>query len=131
MLNLKQILATTLGIVLLSGCGDPLPAFPTQTWEDIRVDIETRPPRVERGMNEFLIIATRGPRAPASKLIVSLRVNDEGPWVQAIQDGHLGAYRRAMPVSDPTTDVLYVHIEHDNRVGILRFPISEQRVPAQ
>ena len=85
-------------------------------------------------MNEFLIIASKdvkGRSIPVHDLIISLAINDTGQWQQAIQDGHVGAYRRAMRVTDPATDVLLVRIEQGNRSGILRFPLNEQHLPSQ
>lgn len=115
--------------VMLIGCGASAPSFPPQTWEDVQVDLETRPPWLEPGMNEFIVIATRGKR-PAHDLIVSLAINNTERWQQAIQDGHVGAYRRAIRVPDPASDVLFIRIEHDNRQGILRFPLGGQQMPA-
>ncbi|HHG90509.1 MAG TPA: hypothetical protein ENJ90_08535 [Devosia sp.] len=112
--------------MLLSACGEPLPALPAQQWEDIIVQVETRPPQAVPGMNEFLVVATRKPRKPAHDLIVSMRINDEGRWHQAIQDGHVGVYRRAIRVSDPARDVLAVRLERDQRVGVLHFSLSAQ-----
>lgn len=113
--------------MLLAACGSSGPSFPPQTWEDVQIELETRPPRLEEGMNEFLVIATRGHARPAHDLLVSLAINNTDHWQQAIQDGHVGAYRRAMRVSDPASDVLFVRIEHDSREGILRFPLGEQQ----
>ena len=116
--------------LLLAACGSSVPSFPVQKWEDVQIELQTRPPRLEPGMNEFLVIGTRGAR-PAHDLIVSLAINDTDRWQQAIQDGHVGAYRRAIKVPDPTNDVLFVRIEHDNRTGILRFPLNQQQQAAQ
>ena len=100
--------------------------YPKQSWEDITVEIQTRPLRIEQpGMIEFLVIATRSqPRGPAHNLLVTIRIDEEGNWHQAIQDGHLGVYRRALPVRDPKSDVLSVRIQYDNREGLLRFPLA-------
>lgn len=114
---------------LLLACGGAGPSFPPQQWEDIQIDLETRPPQLEPGMNEFLVIATRDRAKPAHDLIVSLAINDTEGWQQAIQDGHVGVYRRAIAVPDPVNDVLFVRIEHDNRQGILRFPLGTQQAP--
>jgi hypothetical protein len=117
----------------LSACGGPVPEMPAQTWEGMRIQIETRPPQLEKGMNEFLVVASRGKdkNIPAHDLIVSLAINDSDHWEQAIQDGFVGVYRRAMLVSDPANDVLLVRIEHKNSEGVLRFPLNEQRVPSR
>lgn len=111
----------------LTACDSgPIPSMPAQTWEDVRIQVETRPPLATSGMNEFLIIASREQHKPAHNLMVSLRINEDGRWYQAIQDGHVGVYRRAIAVGDPTQDILYVRIDRDSRQGLLRFPLSEQ-----
>src|SRR3569832_2590695 len=89
---------------LLAACGNSGPAFPPHTWEDVQIELETRPPRLEEGMNEFLVIATSGHARPAHDLVVSLSINNSDDWQQAIQDGHVGAYRRAMRDPKPATD---------------------------
>jgi len=112
-------------LLVLAGCApSDVQVYPSQTWEDINIIMESRPSRVEKGMNEFLIIATRPPRRPASDLIVSIRINNAGKWYQGIQDGHVGVYRRAIFVEDPLNDVLTVRIEHDDREGMLNFPLN-------
>lgn len=117
--------------LLIGACEGPVPTMPSQTWNDIRVSVETRPPQAGVGMNEFLIVASRGKDRdiPAHDLIVSLAINDGGHWEQAIQDGFVGVYRRAMKVSDPRRDVLLVRLEHGKDSALLRFPLSEQRLP--
>lgn len=128
---MKTRLQNYCALVLLSGliaaCGDPIPTLPPKSWADITVVVETRPPVLQSGMNEFIVIASRSDRRSAHDLIVELRIN-EGRWRQAIQDGHVGAYRRAMRVDDPQNDVLFVKIEDDNREGVLRFPLNEQKL---
>ncbi len=114
-------------VLVMAGCApSDIPVYPSQKWEDITVTIETRPSRAKRGMNEFLVIATRPPRRPASDLIVSIRINDKGKWHQGIQDGHVGVYRRAIFVEDPEKDVLAVRLEHDDREGFLFFPLKPE-----
>jgi hypothetical protein len=82
-------------------------------------------------MNEFLIVASRSKNrdVPAHDLIVSLAINDSEHWEQAIQDGFVGVYRRALKISDPGKDVLLVRLQHGKDSGILRFPLNEQRLP--
>lgn len=117
----------------LSACGGPIPEIPAQTWNGIRIKVETRPQQVGIGMNEFLIVASEGKNHnfPAHDLIVSLAINDSEHWEQAIQDGFVGVYRRAIRVSDPAKDVLLVRLQRNNDSGILQFPLSEQHVPPQ
>lgn len=126
MRKLAEICLIAVSLVLLAACArEDASPYPSQSWEDVVVGLETRPLRIDAaGMVEFLVIATRGPRRPAHNLLVTLRIDDEGNWHQAIQDGHLGVYRRALPVPDPERDVLSVRIQYDNREGILRFPLA-------
>ena len=120
------LVGTAALLLLLSACSkDDIPRYPPQIWEDITVEVETRPTRITRGMIEFLVIATRPPRRPAHDLIVSIRINDKGKWHQAIQDGHVGVYRRAIFVNDPQRDVLVVKLQRDEREGILYFPLRQ------
>lgn len=126
-----SLLCLTLTLV---ACGGPTPVLPPQTWEGIRIEVETRPERLEKGMNEFLILASKeikGRNIPVHDLIISLAMNGTGQWQQAIQDGHVGAYRRALRVSDPASDVLLVRIDRGDQTGILRFPLKDQRIPSQ
>ncbi len=131
-MNMRMILPVkVIGLVILAmalGACAPGDAtqYPVLKWEDINVTIETRPSRAEKGMNEFLVIATRPPRRPASDLVVSIRINDQGKWHQGIQDGHVGVYRRAIFVEDPEKDVLAVRLEHDDRMMVLHFPINPE-----
>lgn len=131
-LNYPRFFLFFLSLALMA-CEGPMPEMPAQTWDNMRIQIETRPPRLQKGMNEFLVVASKGKDngIPAHDLIVSLAINDSDHWEQAIQDGFVGVYRRAMPVSDPANDVLLVRIEHDKREGILRFPLNEQKLPSQ
>jgi len=118
--------------LLITACGGPTPVLPSQSWEGIRINVETRPERLQKGMNEFLVLASKTDRdIPVHDLIISLAINDSEQWQQAIQDGHVGAYRRAMRVMDPTSDVLLVRIERGKETGILRFPLREQHVSSQ
>ncbi len=113
-------------LFLLYGCGgERVSAYPSQLWEDITIEIETRPARVEEGMIEFLVIATRQPRRPAHNLLVFISIDDTGAWQQAIQDGHMGVYRRALMITDPASNVLNVRIRYDDRERTLQFPLVQ------
>lgn len=114
--------------LLLAGCGgEPPLRFGPQTWQDISVFVETRPSPPRAGMNEFLVVATRKDRSHAWQLIVSLRTNPADDWRQAIQDGHVGVYRKALPVEDPAVDVLYLQVldKRSGQTGELRFPLNQ------
>lgn len=111
-------------VLAMVGCGEAPELLPAQSWAGIEIQVETRPPLVESGMNEFLIIATRERRKPAHDLVVSLRVDDDGRWQQAIQDGHVGVYRRALPVRDPARATLHVRLQQGSQEGQLRFELG-------
>ena len=125
---MKHLIALLLVIALLvsSGCTDNAQRLPTQTWENLAIAIETRPPTLQKGMNEFLIIINEDQRRPANDLIVTLQIKGRENRAQAIQDGHVGVYRRAIKVDDPATDVLLVQIERGTEVGFLEFHLNQQ-----
>lgn len=123
--------AVALVVLFLAGCeSENVPTSPAQKWNGYSVVIESRPPNVAVGMNEFLIIANHE-RSPAHDLVVSLRIGDEGRWTQAMQDGHVGVYRRAIMVGNPGTDVLSVHLRGGNEETVLRFPLQYASAPAK
>lgn len=123
--------AVALVVLFLAGCeSENVPTSPAQKWNGYSVVIESRPPNVTVGMNEFLIIANHEKR-PAHDLVVSLRIGEEGRWTQAMQDGHVGVYRRAIIVGNPNTDVLSVHLRGKNDETVLRFPLQYASAPAK
>lgn len=124
--RVQLMLLTWIGFLILSvsGCeSEDVPTSPPQTWNGYTVVIESRPPQVTAGMNEFLVIANQA-KKPAHDLVVSLRIGEEGRWTQAIQDGHVGVYRRAIGVVDPSKDVLSVHLRRGSEEGVLQFPLQ-------
>lgn len=102
--------------------------MPPQAWKEIKVEVETRPPQVTHGMNEFLVIASVG-RRPAHDLIVSVQIMGSGRWQQSIQDGDVGVYRRSLLVKAPESDVLLVRLEHGEQQKVLEFPLGSQYIP--
>jgi len=98
-------------VLLLTACSPEVPEWtaPQQEWNDMAIRIETRPTVVRPGMNEFLVIANRKQRGFSSDLMVDVRT-ENSPWKQAMPDGALGIYRRALPVKDVQQDHLYVRL---------------------
>jgi hypothetical protein len=119
-------------VILFTACGsDEVVRLGPQYWNDLQIVVETRPPRIRAGMNEFIVIASRERNKPGVGLVVSIRAEEKGEWRQAIQDGYTGVYRRAVKVSDPHNDVLSVHIrntkassEEEEAETILQFPLA-------
>ena len=104
--------------------------MPTQQWNDIKIEVETRPPRAVRGMNEFVVIASRK-RRPASEIIVSIQIMGTGKWQQAIQDGNIGVFRKSLLLKNPKEQSLLVRIRHQKKENkgetILEYPMRQQQ----
>lgn len=111
----------------VAGCGgDPAAALPTQKWREMEVQVESRPNPPHPGMNEFLVMVTDRRGRPAYDLIVSLRADDQDEWKQAIQDGQVGVYRRAVRVGAGARSVLQVRMKRSGIEETLYFPLQVQ-----
>lgn len=121
---IKKYAAFLLLSIILSACGDQVEYIPSQSWEGIDVHVETRPSPPRVGMNEFLIMTTSNRGQPVFDLIVSIRTSDQDRWVQAIEDGQMGVYRRAAEVAPGARSVLQVQIRRNGEESILRFPLK-------
>lgn len=112
-------------VLILTGCAGDVPHLPTQVWSNVDVSVQARPDVIKPGANEFLVLATqRGTRKPEYDLIISLRLDPGDMWRQAIQDGHVGVYRRAMITEDPLHQVLELKIQRGAEQGVLKFPLA-------
>lgn len=124
---IRMTLICIAALVLFTACGGEAPVkYGPKTWKDINFIVETRPSPLRPGMNEFLIVATNKDRSHAHLLIVSVRTSPADEWRQAIQDGHVGVYRKAAKVRDPAKDILYVQVKdkRDGSVGELAFALQ-------
>ncbi len=111
-------------LLLLVACGgDRVADTQPQKWQDAEVRVESRPSPPRPGVNEFLVIVT-GKRGPVHDIMVSVRTDDQDQWIQAIQDGEVGVYRRAAKVAPGTRSVLQVQMKHNGVEGVLRFPLN-------
>ncbi|HQT81094.1 MAG: hypothetical protein B7Z60_03005 [Ferrovum sp. 37-45-19] len=116
-----------LGALTLSACsssdsnGDPAP----QQWQGVSMQVDTRPNPPEQGMNEIVVTANDIKRnIPAWDLIISIRTAKQDDWVQMIEDGRMGVYRRAVRIEPGERSVLQIQVKHENAVGELRFPLK-------
>ncbi len=112
---------------LLASCSSDDRAWspPAQQWQDLTVEVESRPELPRQGMNEFIVIVNRAKRGYISDLIVNVRTEHSGDWRQAMPDGALGVYRRALPVEDPGREHLYVQlIRGQKQQAELVFPLA-------
>jgi hypothetical protein len=111
-------------LVLLGACGgDQVADTQPQKWQGAEVRVESRPSPPRLGVNEFLVIVT-GERGPIHDVMVSIRTDDQDQWIQAIQDGEVGVYRRAAKVAPGTRSVLQVQMKRNGAEGVLRFPMN-------
>jgi len=126
---MKKYLYTLISLIAmasLAACGEGNEGnpIPVQHWKDADVRIETHPNPPLAGMSEIVIIIT-GPRGrPMPDLSVAIRGKDSSPWVQAIQDGMIGVYRRAVDIGDGDAAVLQVRLQHGTEEKILLYPLK-------
>lgn len=111
---------------LLAACGgtEQTEEVPPQKWQDADVRVESRPSPPKPGMNEFLVMVTGERGRPVYDLVVSLRTDDKDDWKQAIQDGRVGVYRRAVEVEPGARSTLQVQIRNKETESVLRFPLT-------
>lgn len=110
----------------LVACGDenePSP-IPLQHWQEMDVRIETHPNPPVAGVSEIVVIVTGPHGRPIHDLVISLRGKDSMPWVQTIQDGYMGAYRRAVDIGSGDTVVLQVRLQRGDVQQVLLFPLK-------
>jgi len=114
--------------LLLSSCstdGENWSPAP-QSWQDITIRMETRPTPIRQGMNEFILIANHQQRGFVNDLLVEVHTEHSG-WKQAMPDGALGVFRRALPVKDVLNDHLYVRLTRRGQHSEMVFSLA----PAQ
>lgn len=107
----------------LAGCGGE-EQYQSRQWHQMNVTLESRPNPPRAGMNEFLVTITDKHGRPGFDLIVSLRTGDHDPWTQAIQDGQMGVYRRAVKLDPATDKMLEVQIQSKDAADVLDFPLQ-------
>jgi hypothetical protein len=126
MLKTSAVILLTFLASVLAACnnGSGTVAIPAQHWNEMVVRIETHPNPPLAGMSEIVVIVTGPHGKPAGDLTVSLRGNEAMPWVQAIQDGFIGVYRRAIDLGDGQTSVVQVRLQQGTVQKVLLFPIK-------
>ena len=132
---MKNLIAVLFLSLLVAACTGDVPRSEVKQWKEYTFYLESRPPVIIKGMNELLFLGNYKQKGRAHSLIVNFRMGPEGKWIQAMQDGHTGVYRRAMMVNDPETDVLYVHVKEkgdeieDKGEILFTFPMSYSTQP--
>lgn len=121
---IKQSCFALILLLGLTACGsNKQGSLAPQQWQGLEVVVETRPVPVQPGMNEFLVIVSKGGIRPREDLVVSLRLSPTDPWRQAIQDGDTGVFRKALRVTT-AHHALYVQIRRKQEAGELAFPFA-------
>jgi hypothetical protein len=101
-----------------------------QPWEsrDVLVEVrahgEAASDAIANGRNEVVVGITAEHRRPVFDAMVELRAVPGGAWVQAIEDGHVGVYRRAVDFgADARNATLEVRLRREGETeAVLRFP---------
>jgi hypothetical protein len=75
-------------------------------------------------MSEVVVIVTGPHGKPIQDLTVSLRSNDAMPWVQAIQDGYIGVYRRALDIGEGDKTRVQVRLDQGAEQKILLYSLK-------
>jgi hypothetical protein len=124
----KKILGILLSLLAmgLAACseGAATPSIPPQHWKKFVVRIETHPNPPLAGISEIVVIITGPHGRPAGDLIVSLRGSESAPWIQAIEDGYIGVYRRAVDVGENRAGAVQVRLQQGVEQKVLLFPIK-------
>lgn len=125
---MKKYLGILLSMLILglAACSDGAAAssIPAQHWKEWDVSIQTHPSPPLAGMCEIVVIITGPHGKPGGHMIVSLRGMDSEPWMQAIEDGYIGVYRRAVDVGENKTGVVQVRIQQGSEQKTLLFPVT-------
>ncbi|RMD79644.1 MAG: hypothetical protein D6809_03115 [Gammaproteobacteria bacterium] len=128
----RALLAGALLGLLLAACsgGGAGSAIPPQRWDDLVLQLQSRPEPPRPGMDEFLLIANHRDGRPAYEYVVHIRRagDPQARWEQMIQDGQSGVYRRAIRLG-PATQAVEVRLKAhaDGREGVVRFPVQLAR----
>ena len=99
-------------------------SMPSQRWKTADVRVETHPNPPLAGMSEIVVIVTGPHGMPVGDLTISLRAADSMPWVQTIEDGNIGVYRRAIDLGDKQAATLQVKLRQGTEETVLLFPMT-------
>jgi hypothetical protein len=110
----------------LGGCGasDDAYVVGNARWNDIDVAVESRPAPPRAGNNEVVVVLTGTRHQPVYDALVSVRAQAGAPWVQAIEDGHVGVYRRAVNFGAGSQATIEVQLQRGEARDTLTFPVA-------
>jgi len=104
--------------------GEEAAAVGTQQWGPYDVTVETRPSPPREGQNEVVVIIAGEHHRPIYDALVTLRTQESAPWIQAIEDGHVGVYRRAVNFGHAREGKLLVQLQRGDEKTVLEFPVA-------
>ena len=81
---------------------------------------------VRPGATEFIVRTTEADGHAAFDLIISVRLDQNAPWRQAIQDGQTGVYRRGLVV-EAGQEILYMQIRKKDETADFKFPLNPDK----
>ena len=122
--SISAACAALLAGAALSGCSPATQESAPTTWRDLQVHVESRSYSPIPGMKELLVFVNRNGVLPAWDCRVDLRTSDADEWKQAIEDGHVGVYRRAIKVNPREHTVLQIWIRSEGTATVLHVPLS-------
>ena len=129
----KRLAGSVLCAAALLGCGNSgsdSTVLGSQPWGAYDVAVEIRPSPPHEGHNEVVVIVSGEHHRPIYDALVSVRAQQTQPWVQAIEDGHVGVYRRAVNFGHGPTVTLEVQLQREqDPTGVLSFPVTLQAAP--
>lgn len=109
----------------ITGCDGGISAqIGSQAWGAIDVAVELRPPPPRPGRNEMVVIVSGEHHRPVYDALVSVRADATQPWVQAIEDGHVGVYRRAIVLHRGPAATVQVRLQRGDADTVLAFPVA-------
>ena len=124
--RLRRVGAVLVGVGLVTACGNGADnaQIGSKPWGAFNVAVEVRPAPPRPGHNEVVVIVTGEHHRPVYDAIVSLRADERQDWVQAIEDGHVGVYRRAVYFGRAPAATLQVRLQRADSQAVVEFPVK-------
>lgn len=118
-------------VIALTGCGvqEQSGTIGTRQWGAYEVTVETRPWPPREGQNEVVVMIVGQRNQPIYDALVTMRAQAASPWIQAIEDGHVGVYRRAVRFAADSQTNLQIQFQRGEEKTILDFPVSVRAQP--
>jgi len=123
---LSTLLPALLAALCAAGCGSASDSYVVGSakWRGFDVAVESRPAPPRQGKNEVVVIVTGEHQRPVFDAQVWVRAQAAADWVQAIEDGHVGVYRRAVDFGRSQRTDIEVRLQRGSDEGVLAFPVS-------